>query len=102
MGGTLIAEVRCDPDATFGQFKSRILAALRREDPTVTAAWFSLRGFTLGVRTFACDDDYFRLLGAEPLRTLAAAVAAHPESSIPCTVILFDDPHSYAVAAARW
>ena len=97
--GTLIAEVLLDTDASVGQFKRRVLDALRHTDPAASLEWFSLRKFIFGGRSYSCDDEYLRLLATEPLRSLASAAAASPGTRITCTVVRFADPHSYALSS---
>ena len=85
LGGTVLAEVELDPDASVGQFKSRTLAALRLTDPGVSLAWFLLRSFTFGHRTYDMEDDFTPLLGSQPLSSLVSAWYLDPRQQIICT-----------------
>ena len=102
LAGTILAEVQLDPDASVGQFKSRTLAALRESDPGVSLAWFLLRSFTFGQRTYSMEDDFSPLLGTQPLAQMVSAWVADSRQPVLCTVVLFPDPASYAWAAAGW
>ena len=109
IGGNMIAEILLDRDATVGQFKNKLLGELikkKREGEALETrmSWFDLRVFQIGERTYAFDDDYFRFMLTEPVKTMCKCqrlTNQNPAPELTCTIIQFPDAASHIDALTR-